>query len=194
MEVNYSLDHYIKVFDNIFPEDVLENFLRICKESKNFEDAGIIGNKDLHTINKKIRNTFTWAPKNMDVKSLTEVHWTNLLISAFTKNITNYQSALEIEGTFSVNDVQILKYITGGHYKIHTDHAATIPRTYSCIFLVNDDYEGGDLIFKFPGYEDNFKIEKCKNRMIVWPSNFLYPHSVLPVIKGERYSVVAWAL
>ena len=32
------------------------------------------------------------------------------------------------------------------------------------------------------------------NRMIIWPSTFLYPHTVKPVTKGTRYSVVAWAL
>ena len=35
--------------------------------------------------------------------------------------------------------------------------------------------------------------EIVPNRLIIWPSNFLFPHSVLPVTKGLRYSVVAWA-
>ena len=37
-------------------------------------------------------------------------------------------------------------------------------------------------------------IEKKSNRMIVWPSNFLYPHAVKPVTEGIRYSIVSWAL
>ena len=37
-------------------------------------------------------------------------------------------------------------------------------------------------------------VEKKANRMIIWPSNFLYPHSVKPVTEGIRYSVVSWAL
>ncbi len=28
--------------------------------------------------------------------------------------------------------------------------------------------------------------------MIIFPSNFLYPHQVMPVTKGERYSIVSW--
>ena len=67
-------------------------------------------------------------------------------------------------------------------------------RIYSCVFLINDDYEGGELAFKYPKSDEILKVEKKKNRLIIFPSNFLYPHTVLPVTKGERYSVVAWAL
>jgi len=37
-------------------------------------------------------------------------------------------------------------------------------------------------------------MDKLKNRMLIWPSNFMYPHLVKPVTKGIRYSVVSWAL
>ena len=30
--------------------------------------------------------------------------------------------------------------------------------------------------------------------ILVWPSNFLYPHSVEKVTKGKRYTVVSWLL
>ena len=69
-----------------------------------------------------------------------------------------------------------------------------VPRTLSAIYLINDDYEGGNLIFGIPGSDQILKIERVKNRMIVWPSNFLYPHTVEPIIKGTRYSMVSWAL
>lgn len=39
-----------------------------------------------------------------------------------------------------------------------------------------------------------YKIEVKPNRMIVWPSNFMFPHRVAPVTKGVRFSVVSWAL
>ena len=57
-----------------------------------------------------------------------------------------------------------------------------------------DDYEGGDLCFKDIKNNQELIIEKQKNRLIVWPSNFMYPHSVKPVTKGTRYSVVSWAV
>jgi len=69
-----------------------------------------------------------------------------------------------------------------------------IPRTLSFIYLINDDYEGGELIFATPDFKNDLTIEKKKNTLIVWPSNFMYPHMVKPVTKGTRFSVVGWAL
>ena len=60
--------------------------------------------------------------------------------------------------------------------------------------MVNENYKGGELCFKYPKIDKITTIEKKENRMVIWPSNFLYPHMVKPVTEGERYSVVAWAL
>ena len=50
MEINSSLDKYIKVFNNVMPNVVLENLIKICKESPNFQQAAIIGDdsKNVH--------------------------------------------------------------------------------------------------------------------------------------------------
>jgi predicted 2-oxoglutarate/Fe(II)-dependent dioxygenase YbiX len=91
-------------------------------------------------------------------------------------------------------DIEILKYENTGFYTWHVDHFATIPRTMSCILLLNNDYEGGNLCFRNPDGSGEWEVEVKPNRMIIWPSNFLYPHTVKSVTKGKRYSVVAWAL
>jgi predicted 2-oxoglutarate/Fe(II)-dependent dioxygenase YbiX len=64
----------------------------------------------------------------------------------------------------------------------------------SCILLLNNDYEGGNLCFRNPDESGEWEVEVKPNRMIIWPSNFLYPHTVKPVTKGTRYSIVAWIL
>ena len=94
----------------------------------------------------------------------------------------------------SINAIQILKYNPGGFYKWHTDHFYDRPRTLSCILLLNNDYEGGNLCFKKPESNEGNIIETKPNRLIIWPSNFLYPHTVKPITKGIRYSIVSWAL
>lgn len=196
MEINCPLTKYIKVLDDAIPEDVLENLIKICKESQNFKEAGVFGDpqKDVEIVDTKIRKTSTWSMGNIGVKSLTEVHWTNLLNYIFNKGIKNYLKYIKVKSNFRINDIQILKYNVGGFYKFHVDSGSNILRTFSCIFLLNDNYEGGELAFKFPGQENEYRINTKKNRLIIWPSNFLYPHSVLPVIKGTKYSVVSWAV
>ena len=196
MEINCLLTDYIKVLDDTIPEDILENLIKICKESQNFKEASIFRDprKDLGIVDTKVRKTSTWSIKNIGVKSLTEVHWANLLHYVFSKGIKEYVKQTKTETGFMVNDIQILKYNVGSFYKFHVDSGPSVSRTFSSIFLLNDDYEGGELVFKFPSAENEYRINTKKNRLIIWPSNFLYPHSVLPVIKGTRYSVVSWAL
>lgn len=59
--------------------------------------------------------------------------------------------------------------------------------TLTVLGSLNDDYEGGELLF----WEDT-KIKLKKGEVIIFPSNFLYPHKVLEVTKGNRYSFVVW--
>ena len=58
---------------------------------------------------------------------------------------------------------------------------------------MNNDYEGGELVFYDPDQKSNpYKINVKPGRMIMWPSNFLYPHEVRKVTKGTRYSIISW--
>ena len=57
-----------------------------------------------------------------------------------------------------------------------------------------NDYEGGNLTFLDQASKQEKIIENKVGRLILWPSNFIYPHCVTPVTKGTRYSIVLWAL
>ena len=48
-------------------------------------------------------------------------------------------------------------------------------------------------MFRDPNLKNEMSIDILPGRLIVWPSNFMYPHTVKPVTKGTRYSIVAWA-
>jgi len=196
MEVETDLHDYILQFDNAMPEEIFKNFKKICINYKNFEEARVIDdNKKIvkQVVRPLIRKTSTWPIQNINTKSLTQAHWANILQYFFKFFVELYQKQINSFQKFKVDDIQILKYGQGGHYKFHTDYNRTVPRAYSCIFLVNEDYEGGELVFQYPNSYKVTKISKKENKMIIWPSNFLYPHSVMPVTKGERYSVVSWA-
>jgi len=188
-----NINHYIRIYDNVLPKQIIKRFKMICDNRKEFDQASILG-AEKQRVDTTIRNTTVWNLKNIDEKSLTTIHWTNFLMNIFNESIKKYQNQVQTVGNVKIIDIQVLKYTEGGHYVFHVDHAAEVPRTLSCIFFVNDDYEGGDLLFETPDKQHNLKIDKISNRMIVWPSNFLYPHCVTPVTKGTRYSIVSWAL
>jgi len=118
------------------------------------------------------------------------------LYSYFNNNLKQYAFDAKIldYGYTDIFDIEILKYENKGFYTWHVDHFSKFPRTMSCILLLNNDYEGGNLCFRNPDGSGEWEVEVKPNRMIIWPSNFLYPHTVKPVTKGKRYSIVAWAL
>jgi hypothetical protein len=188
-----EIKNFIKIYDEALPWNVLSNLIRFANISKFKETKVGAGLHERTDFN--IRRTYFLSLSNLS-NSLTEVHWFNLLHNFFNKNLKQYQIDANILDYHykSIFDIEILKYENTGFYTWHTDHFADIPRTMSCILLLNNDYEGGNLCFRNPDGSEEWEVEVKPNRMIIWPSNFLYPHTVKPVTKGKRYSVVAWAL
>ena len=102
----------------------------------------------------------------------------------------------------SAEDYQVAKYEVGDHYKTHMDSIGTHSTRYlakdnpnlhnktrkmSMSLILNDDYEGGDLILF------NTRIPKQETGSMIFFPSFL-SHEVTPVTKGTRYSLVMWFL
>lgn len=90
--------------------------------------------------------------------------------------------------------VRLNKYIKDTTMKLHCDHIQSIfdgskkgIPTLTILGSLNNDYKGGELIL----FKDK-KIDLKAGNVVVFPSNFLYPHEVKPVISGVRYSYVSW--
>ena len=78
--------------------------------------------------------------------------------------------------------------------RLHCDHIHTLfdgerkgVPTLTILGALNEDYEGGEFLLC------GENIELKTGDVIVFPSNFLYPHEVKPVKSGVRYSFVSWA-
>lgn len=91
-------------------------------------------------------------------------------------------------------EVRFNKYSKNTKMAEHCDHIHSafdgnrkgIP-ILSVLGILNDDYKGGEFIM----FEDE-EIKFKKGDILVFPSLFLYPHKVEPVIKGTRYSFISW--
>ena len=82
----------------------------------------------------------------------------------------------------------LLRYKTGDYVKKHVDTSSDQHRTLSCSLILNDDYEGGEITFLDGEIKPNLK----KGDLLIFPSSFTYPHQVLPVTSGTRYSIITW--
>lgn len=57
----------------------------------------------------------------------------------------------------------------------------------SLLCILNDNYSGGEFIM----FKDK-EIKLKQGDLLIFPSNFLFPHKVEPVTKGTRYSFISW--
>jgi len=190
-----DLKDYVCIIDDLVSPNVVSRIIKFSN-SLNFNEASIGGGKNTK-VDQSIRNTYSYSLTNKHT-SLTHCHRFNLLHYLFSTAIKQYFETIKLQDynfdQVTIQNIDILKYKEGGFYKYHVDHFNLIPRTFSCIMLLNNDYEGGEICFRYPDTTGEWLIDKKPGRIIVWPSNFLYPHRVKPVTKGTRYSVVSWAL
>ena len=144
-----ELKNYIKIYDNVMPLKLVSNLIRFANAS-NFKETQIGGGEESYT-DFNIRRTYTFPLSNLD-KSMSTVHWFNLLHKYFDNHLKQYKTDCDIKDYDYKNifDIEILKYKNSGFYTWHVDHFSEVPRTMSCILMLNNDYEGGNLCFRNP--------------------------------------------
>lgn len=90
--------------------------------------------------------------------------------------------------------IRFNRYDPTTQMKLHCDHIHSmfdgqrkgIP-TLTVLGALNDDYDGGELMM----FGDK-RIHLPAGSVVVFPSNFMYPHEVKPVKSGVRFSYVSW--
>tara|TARA_B100000287_G_C20520990_1_gene736982 strand:+ start:450 stop:1016 length:567 start_codon:yes stop_codon:yes gene_type:complete len=86
----------------------------------------------------------------------------------------------------------LLKYNKGGGYIRHIDASSEVHNHISCVLLLNDDFEGGELTFFGSDDVDEYTPKVNKGDMILFPSNYMYPHTINRITSGTRYVVATW--
>lgn len=187
-----ELKNFISVYDNFLSPLQVSAFLRTFKDTK-FEDAGVLGNKNDIRVNKDIRTAQNYGLSSE--KSFTEAHWFNFICYKIKNTVLKFCKEKEILINLKrIQELTILKYTEGGFYKPHFDNAPLqAPREFSVIVFLNNDYEGGNLVFYEPNHKDKIlEVKPGVGKIVVWPSNYLFPHAAEPVKKGTRFVLVSW--
>lgn len=79
-----------------------------------------------------------------------------------------------------------IKYNEGQHFQYHHDHGFSYNCTVSLVAYLNDDYEGGELHFS----KQDILYKPNAGDLVIFPSNYMYPHRAMPVKSGTKYSLV----
>ena len=196
-----NLVNYIRIYKNIVYENIHKNLIEISKSSiPKFKKASVneTNRPGVHKsrVVENIRSTEHWPLDNINNDSKTGQYMCNLFKNIFSTNIRKYMESVGLNNTgFSIQNIELLKYTKDGHYVFHHDECSSYHRTFSCIYFINDDYEGGELSFSTLTNFDkppHLTIPPEANSLIIFPSNFLYQHQINPIITGERYSIIGW--
>ena len=180
-----TLEDYVKVYHNVVPEDLCDAIIKEYSNSNEWSPAEVGSGLETH-----IRNVDEIGISRQEVIGDSELRQ-QFDDRVFESVSTVSRKYHENFNHFAINvdtGYQLLRYKEGQFYTQHVDSFVTQQRSISCSLILNDDYEGGEFCF----WDGTMMHKPPKGSALVFPSNFMYPHEIRPVTKGERYSIITW--
>ena len=178
-----DIEKYISYYKNAVPYTLCRD---IMSYGYNFQPSTYANNKGkLISSDERVLMDECWVNKNT-------VYYKDIK-SCFEYVCRRYSEEFPLFSVQHITDFRINRYSENGFMSSHVDnihHSHGQQYGYpqvTVLLYLNDDYEGGELIL----CEDK-KINTKKGDLLMFPSNFLYPHEITPVTKGSRYSYVSW--
>lgn len=183
-----NLLDYVKTYNNSIDKDKLDTTVRELKsvdsefEQHTFYDAY---KKQNVSFEKELSVAYSYTSTKAFIMHLIWNSLKNYIKDINSEVFTSWQG---------YSEVRFNRYNPNTQMAIHCDHIHTlfdgnqrgIP-ILTILGLLNDDFEGGDFILC------GEKVEFKAGDIMIFPSNFLYPHKVDEITKGIRYSFVSWA-
>tara|TARA_Y100000590_G_C15509002_1_gene934667 strand:- start:207 stop:794 length:588 start_codon:yes stop_codon:yes gene_type:complete len=193
--MNKNLEHYIFQKENFLDAQYCENSINVLIDENEWET-----HTWYHYRSDSIHEKSSAEPDQLSAPSFSdEVHVINqYIIDNLHSTILEYINTLKFKWFNEwqgYNVLKFMRYSPGQTMENHCDHIHSmfdgerkgIP-ILSIIGVLNDDYEGGELIM----FDGDKTISTKTGDLLIFPSNFLYPHRIAPVTRGARYSYVSW--
>lgn len=186
--MNKNLKHYILKKNKFINADICDQAVKEMKAIKFKEHTFYNHQTKEHTSENGSQELYV---------SDDDIPTKNIIMKKLWDAIYDYIKSLDFEWFtkwHGYTNIRFNKYNKNKKMALHCDHIQSmfdgekkgIP-ILSIVGLLNDDYEGGKFIMF-----DKEDIKLSKGDVIIFPSNFLYPHKVEPITKGTRYSYVSW--
>ena len=185
-----TIKNYIYVKNHI-PKELCEELIDECNK----------GIWKKHTWNNYAEGTTTSEPtKELDVMNGTKEQQAKIT-PYLVKALGEYQEKHSAPGgktqgpwLSKFSPIRFNRYVVGTMMREHYDHIHSIfdgkKRGVPLVSMVgnlNEEYEGSE----FTCRDTTIKLKT--GDILMFPSNFMYPHEVKECTKGTRYSFVSWA-
>lgn len=192
-----KLEDFVEVFDDIMSDEVCNLILdeySQCSEWHRAKISNNVVNSDVRNFNMISISEDSVISNNFSLRKQIDNFVYESISFAKNKYMEKYKSLNVSEDTayslMRYEEKQFYIQHTDQFYANSTDCRNVSNRVISCSIQLNDDYDGGEFAF----FDREMLIRSKKGSIIMFPSNFMYPHEIMPVIKGTRYSIVTWLL
>jgi alkylated DNA repair dioxygenase AlkB len=185
-----SLADHILYFPDFFDKQLADDLLQEYKDTDEWVPSAIGGGENA-VVDTSIRGATVISisvdptmDKNRDVRKRLDERMHEAAIQALNAYMLKFPKC----ATSMDTGYELLRYKEGAGYKQHVDDFTDFPRVLSCSFGMNDDFEGGEFTF----FDGALSFKQKKGSILIFPSNFMFPHQVNAVTKGTRYSIITW--
>lgn len=192
--INSNIEYYIKINKNYLSKPLVNNIREELKEKDNLFTRHVYSRRNEETNElfyfSEQDDLWVYADEIAASKDISRCVWNSI---AEYLEFINFPWFMEWYG---YTPIRFNKYPAGSRMELHCDHIHSafdgerkgVPVLSVLAGLSDpDEYTGGELVFF-----GNKKVELNKGDLMIFPSNFLYPHIVTPVLSGTRYSFVSW--
>lgn len=184
-----NLSDYVKLYDNFFTKEFCCEVVKQLGHN-NWEEHSFYSARNDARIkyDNELSTSYSQIPLSNEIN--------NKLWFGIERYVLKDFSFCKdwFSGWDGYTPVRFNKYTPSTKMKLHCDHIHSmfdgmrkgIP-TLTILGGLNDNYEGGEFIM----WQDT-EIKIPPGSLLIFPSNFMYPHEVRPVKSGTRYSFVSW--
>lgn len=189
---NHRLSDFIVVIRNLVTREWCDHILHTYKDHPDWSWALTAGGLDLS--HRKVRQMYI----SSDVVKQQDQRYAEMDAKVFdviSKAKDFYMNTLSekrgmkyMPPVSSDEGYQILHYAEGYYFKEHCDDGVGMSRLLTCTLNLSDDHDGG--LFRF--LRGEFDVRLNAGDAVLFPSNFMFPHEITPITRGDRYSIVTW--
>lgn len=182
-----NLSDYILTIEDVISAELCDRIISEFSDENEWKKTQI-GNG---ILDDKVRSSTTvvmYDPDILKTNKEVRLELDKEIFSCASDAIKKYNEKFPFVKIQQDSGYEVLRYKEGQFYVQHTDSFKIRPREVSCSFALNDDYEGGEWGF----FDRKLKYKIKKGSCIMFPSNFMYPHEIMPVTSGTRYSIITW--
>jgi len=183
-----NIETYLKIFKVFSEEDCIKTVNALEEKDEEFDIHRFYNARD--GTHHSYENELSVSSCHIETKDLIMKEIWNTIQKYFDENKFAWFNSWN-----GYSEVRFNRYRTNTEMKLHCDNIHSLfdgPRkgvpTLSILGALNNDYKGGELVFW-----DDTVVELKAGEIMIFPSNFLYPHEVKLVTEGTRYSFVSWA-